>query len=139
MLRPQKNQATFEAQIPQLLEKYNAFAFLYCFIGRCVIFKLFRAYNSRNFGKPYTFSEETYEQFKLTTIKNINKDGKNVGYVAITENANDVRAAIQERETFIIRTAIVVAFVILIFSFVIIPGILIARPGPGNGCREIIS
>ena len=80
---------------------------------------LFIYIDSRNFGKPYTFSEETYEQFKLTTIKNINKDGKNVGYVAITENANDVRAAIQERETFIIRTAIVVAIVILIFSFVL--------------------
>ncbi len=80
---------------------------------------LFIYIDSRNFGKPYTFSEETYEQFKLTTIKNINKNGKNVGYVAITENANDVRAAIQERETFIIRTAIVVAIVILIFSFVL--------------------
>ena len=27
----------------------------------------------------------------------------------------------------------------LIFSLVIIPGILIAKPGPGNGCLEIIS
>tara|TARA_B100000003_G_scaffold189812_1_gene187385 strand:- start:1189 stop:2181 length:993 start_codon:yes stop_codon:yes gene_type:complete len=44
---------------------------------------------------------------------------KNVGYLAITENANDVKAAIDERKTFIIRTAIAVGIVILIFSFVL--------------------
>ena len=26
-----------------------------------------------------------------------------------------------------------------IFSFVMLPGILIAKPGPGNGCRRSIS
>ena len=80
---------------------------------------LFIYIDSRNFGKHYTFSDETYEQFKLTTIKNIIKDGENVGYVAISENANDVRAAIQERKSFIIRTAIAVGVVIFIFSFVL--------------------
>ena len=39
--------------------------------------------------------------------------------MAITEKANDIRAAINERKIFIIRTAIVVAIVILIFSFVL--------------------
>ena len=39
--------------------------------------------------------------------------------MAITEKANDIRAAINERKMFIIRTAIVVAIVILIFSFVL--------------------
>ena len=47
------------------------------------------------------------------------KNGKNIGYLAITENANDVKAAIEERKTFIIRTAIAVGIVILIFSFVL--------------------
>ena len=44
---------------------------------------------------------------------------QNIGYLAITENANDIKAAIDERKTFIIRTAIAVGFVILIFSFVL--------------------
>jgi len=44
---------------------------------------------------------------------------QNIGYLAITENANDVKAAIDERKTFIIRTAIAVGIVILIFSFVL--------------------
>ena len=39
--------------------------------------------------------------------------------MAITEKANDIRAAINERKIFVIRTAIVVAIVILIFSFVL--------------------
>ena len=43
------------------------------------------------------------------------KNGKNIGYLAITENANDIKAAIDERKTFIIRTAIAVAIVILFF------------------------
>ena len=45
--------------------------------------------------------------------------GKNIGYLAITENANDIKAAIDERKSFIIRTAIAVGIVILIFSFVL--------------------
>ena len=75
--------------------------------------------NSSNFGKPYTFTKETYDQFSLVTIKNVNKGKKNIGYLAITENANDIRAAIQERKNFIIRTAIVVTIVVLIFSYVL--------------------
>jgi len=75
--------------------------------------------NSNDFGKPYTFTEETYDQFFLITIKNVFFENKNVGYLAIIENANDVKIAINERKNFIIRTAILVVIVILIFSFVL--------------------
>ena len=74
---------------------------------------------SKNFGIPFTFTQEEFNKFKLTTIKNVMQNGKNIGYLAITENANDVKAAINERKTFIIRTAIAVGIVILIFSFVL--------------------
>ena len=74
---------------------------------------------SKNFGIPFTFTQEEFNKFKLTTIKNVMLDGKNIGYLAITENANDIKAAIDERKTFIIRTAIAVGIVILIFSFVL--------------------
>jgi two-component system, OmpR family, sensor histidine kinase ChvG len=74
---------------------------------------------SKNYGKPYTFTQEGYNQFLLTTIKNIDLNGKNIGYLAISENANDIKSAIEERKSFVIRTAIVVAVVILIFSFVL--------------------
>ena len=75
--------------------------------------------NSDKYGNPYTFTQEDFNQFKLTTIKNVTKNEKNVGYLAITENANDIKTAIDERKAFVIRNAISVGFVILIFSFVL--------------------
>ena len=80
---------------------------------------LFNYAGSKNFGIPFTFTQEEFNKFKLTTIKNVMKNGENVGYLAITENANDIKAAIEERKTFVIRTAIAVGIVILIFSVVL--------------------
>ncbi len=80
---------------------------------------LFNYAGSKKFGIPFTFFQDEFNKFKLTTIKNVMLDGENIGYLAITENANDIKAAIDERKTFIIRTAIAVGIVILIFSFVL--------------------
>ena len=74
---------------------------------------------SKDYGKPYTFVQEGYDQFLLTTINNVILDGKNIGYLVITENANDVKLAIDERKTFILRTVIFIVIVIFIFSFVL--------------------
>ena len=74
---------------------------------------------SRKYGIPFTFTQQEFNNFKLTTIRNVLRDNKNIGYITITENANDVIAAINERKTFIIRTAFAVGAVILIFSFVL--------------------
>ena len=74
---------------------------------------------SNNYGKPYTFTQESYDQFLLITIKNINDGEKNIGYLTISEKANDIRSAINERKVFVFRTALVVAIVILIFSLVL--------------------
>ena len=64
--------------------------------------------------------KNNYRSVLLTTIKNVNVgDGKNIGFLAITENANDIKSAISERKSFIVRTALIVALVILIFSFVL--------------------
>jgi two-component system sensor histidine kinase ChvG len=75
--------------------------------------------NSDNYGTSYTFIQEDLNQFKLITIKNVIKDDLNIGYIAITENANDIKIATDERKAFVLRTAIAVGFVILIFSFVL--------------------
>jgi len=74
---------------------------------------------SKNYGKPYTFTQEGYNQFLLTTVKNVTLDGDTIGYLAISENANDIKSAIDERKTFILRTAIFIGIVIFIFSFVL--------------------
>ena len=74
---------------------------------------------SKNYGRAFTFTQEGYDKFLLTTVKNISVDGNNIGYLAISENANDIRAAINERKTFILRTAIFIGIVIFVFSFVL--------------------
>ncbi len=52
-------------------------------------------------------------------MKNVSKESGNIGYIAISENSLDIKAAIEERKNFILRTAILVAIVILIFSVVL--------------------
>ena len=74
---------------------------------------------SKEYGEPFTFTQEGRDQFLLTTVKNVVLNGNNIGYLAISENANDIRSAINERKTFIIRTAIFIGIVIFIFSFVL--------------------
>ena len=80
---------------------------------------LYNYAGSKNYGIPFTFTQEEFNKFKLTTIKNVIQNGQNIGYLAITENANDIKAAIDERKSFILRTAFAVGLVILIFSFVL--------------------
>ena len=75
--------------------------------------------SSDTYGNVQTFVHENLNQFKLITIKNVIKDNTNIGYIAITENANDIKIATDERKAFVLRTAIAVGFVILIFSFVL--------------------
>ena len=74
---------------------------------------------SKNNGKPHSFIQEGYNKFLLTTVKNVVLNGSTIGYLAISENANDVKSAIDERKTFILRTAIFIGIVIFIFSFVL--------------------
>ena len=81
--------------------------------------KLTNYANSSEFGKPLAFTQNTYEQFILTTIKNVNIDKNNYGFIVIQENANEIRVAINERKNFILRTAAIVIVVIMIFSFVL--------------------
>ena len=46
-------------------------------------------------------------------------DQKKVGYIAVIEESNDIKFAFIERKNFVLRTAAIIALVILIFSFVL--------------------
>ena len=74
---------------------------------------------SKDHGKSFSFIQEGYKKFLLTTVKNVSLNGDTIGYLVISENANDVKSAINERKTFILRTAIFIGIVIFIFSFVL--------------------
>ena len=81
--------------------------------------KLINYASSIENGKSFTITEDSYDNFLLITMKNVNSGDKDIGYLVITETANDIKVAINERKSFIIRTAAFVAIVILIFSFVL--------------------
>ena len=76
-------------------------------------------FNSKEYGKPFTYTEEYYDQFILSTLKNFIIGDENVGYILVAERANDIKTAIDERKNFVIRTAILVTLVIFVFSFVL--------------------
>ena len=66
--------------------------------------------------EPLTISEKIQNNFFVSTLSKININKKTIGYIMISEEANDILNAVQERKDFIIRTVLAVALVILIFS-----------------------
>ncbi len=66
--------------------------------------------------EPITLSEFNKNNFFVKTLSEINLNDKNIGYVLVSEQANDIVNAVKERKDFIIRTVFAVALVILIFS-----------------------
>ncbi len=74
--------------------------------------------NSKNLDKIFTQTKSINNNFNVITIKNIHKE-KNIGYIIISEYSNEIRAAIKERENFILRTVFILAILILVFSFVL--------------------
>ena len=81
--------------------------------------KLLEISNSRNLDNPFTFTNDLNDQFLLVTVKSISIEENNFGFIAVIEMANDIKFAIKERKIFVLRTAAIIALVILIFSFVL--------------------
>ena len=115
------NDIEFESLNEKKINKENKDKSKNVYEKKFISFKLIlkKYVSSDEYGDPFTFAKEDFNQFKLTTIKNVTKEDLNIGYILITENANDIKVAIDERKAFVIRTAISVGFVILIFSFVL--------------------
>ena len=67
-------------------------------------------------NEPITISENIQNNFFVSTISRIEIKKEVVGYIVVSEEANDILNAVKERKDFIIRTVLAVALVILIFS-----------------------
>ena len=67
-------------------------------------------------NEPLTISEKIQNNFFVSTLSKINIKEKDIGYIVVSEEANDILNAVKERKNFIIRTVLAVALVILIFS-----------------------
>ena len=77
-----------------------------------------KAYNFSKSEISITKLKEADGQHFVYSIQNV-KYKKTKGFILISENADDIIQKIAERENFIIRTAVAVFLVILIFSYVL--------------------
>ena len=75
--------------------------------------------NSKNFGKPITLTRQNNNNFNVFTIKNVFKNEKNIGFILISESSNEIKAAIDERKNFILRTVFIAGLVLFVFSLVL--------------------
>ncbi|MDC3127452.1 HAMP domain-containing histidine kinase [Candidatus Pelagibacter bacterium] len=67
-------------------------------------------------NETLTISEKIQNNFFVSTLSRIELKEKETGYIVVSEEANDILNAVEERKAFIIRTVLAVALVILIFS-----------------------
>jgi len=63
-----------------------------------------------------TLAETIKNNFFVSTLSKVNIDSEDIGFIVVSEQANDIVTAVKERKAFIVRTMIAVAIVILIFS-----------------------
>ena len=66
--------------------------------------------------KVLTFSKKIKENFIVVSLSSLILNDENKGFIVITEDSNDIQNAVIERKNFVIRTALSVAAIILIFS-----------------------
>ena len=71
-----------------------------------------------NYGEKETvvLENQIKNNFFVSTLSKVSINQKNVGFIIVSEEANDILLAVKERRNFILRTVIAVALVILIFS-----------------------
>ena len=67
-------------------------------------------------NEPITLAETIKNNFFVSTLSQVNIDNKDIGFIVVSEQANDIVTAVKERKAFIIRTMIAVVIVTLIFS-----------------------
>ena len=76
-----------------------------------------RAYSEqKNINNELVISETINNNFYVITINSVKLKRETKGYIIVSEIANDILIAVEERKNFILRTVFSVALVILIFS-----------------------
>ncbi|MBA1337714.1 MAG: two-component system, OmpR family, sensor histidine kinase ChvG [Pelagibacterales bacterium] len=70
----------------------------------------------KNKKNKLIFDEIINNNFYVTTINSVSSNEQSKGYIIVSEIANEILVAVDERKNFIIRTVLFVALVIFIFS-----------------------
>ena len=71
---------------------------------------------NQKINQPITLDEIIKNDYFVSTLSKVNINKKDIGFILVSEQANDIIIAVKERKAFIVRTMIEVAIVILIFS-----------------------
>jgi len=64
---------------------------------------------------PVFFDQKEGDNFYVKTLDDVNVSGEVLGYIMVTEQANEILTAVEERKNFIIRTVLAIAIAIFIF------------------------
>ncbi len=67
-------------------------------------------------NQPYIFKIEENNNFYVKTLNDVNVEGELLGYIMVTEQANEILTAVEERRNFILRTVFAIGIAIFIFS-----------------------
>jgi len=67
-------------------------------------------------NEPLIIESKIKNDFFVRTLKEVLINNEKVGYILVSEQANEILVAVDERKDFIIRTVLVLALAILIFS-----------------------
>ena len=70
----------------------------------------------KNTDEKLIINETINNNFYVITINTVKMNGEKKGYIVVSEIANEILVAVDERKNFILRTVFSVALVILIFS-----------------------
>ena len=73
-------------------------------------------YSKQNTSEKLVIAESINNNFFVMTINSVEINNDIKGYIAVSEIANDILIAVDERKNFILRTVFSIAIVILIFS-----------------------
>ena len=71
--------------------------------------------NKKN-EEPIVIEIKENNNFFIKTLNGLKIDSKVLGYIQVTEQANEILTAVEERRNFILRTVIAIAIAIFVFS-----------------------
>jgi len=73
-------------------------------------------YTNENINEKLIISEKINNNFYVITVDLVKTNLKNQGYIVVSEIANDILIAVEERKNFILRTVFSIGLAIFIFS-----------------------
>ena len=72
--------------------------------------------NKKN-NEPIVIEIKENNNFFIKTLDGLKIDSEILGYIMVTEQANEILIAVEERRNFILRTVIAIAIAIFIFQY----------------------